>query len=62
MTAQNDAKTIQAAYDAFGRGDLDAVASAFAPDIVWHEAGQSPSPAPTRVVMPCSGYSGGYSS
>ena len=42
MTAQNDAKTIQAAYDAFGRGDLDAVASAFAPDIVWHEAGQSP--------------------
>lgn len=42
MTVQSDAKTLQAAYEAFGRGDLETVAGAFSPDIVWHEAGRSP--------------------
>lgn len=41
MTTDSDAKTLRAAYDAFGRGDLEAVAKAFSPDIVWHEGGAS---------------------
>lgn len=42
MSNETDIKTLRSAYDAFGRGDLDAVAAAFSPDIVWQEAGRSP--------------------
>ena len=29
-------------YDAFGRGDLDALRGLFAPDMVWHVGGNNP--------------------
>src|SRR5581483_915767 len=42
MSVDSDIKTLRGAYEAFGRGDLDTVAAAFSPDIVWQEAGRSP--------------------
>lgn len=43
MTTQTDAERaarnvelVQAGYDAFTRGDLDAVETLFHPDVVWH--------------------------
>jgi hypothetical protein len=41
MTAQDNADTIRAGYDAFGKGDMDTVAKVFAPDIAWHISGRS---------------------
>ena len=42
MTAQADAETIRAGYEAFGKGDIPAVAQLLADDIVWHIPGRSP--------------------
>jgi len=33
---------IRNAYDAFSRGDIDAVMAVFAPDIMWHVPGRGP--------------------
>lgn len=33
---------MRAGYEAFGRGDLDAVRETFAEDILWHAPGRSP--------------------
>ncbi len=41
MSKENVA-VIRGAYDAFGRGDLDAVLAAFSPAIVWNEAENFP--------------------
>ena len=42
MSASGDADTIRRAYEAFGRGDMDAIrAEAFTADIRWHQGGRS---------------------
>ena len=42
MGAREDLAVIQSGYEAFGRGDIPAVLTAFAPDIVWHVPGRNP--------------------
>lgn len=41
MTVHENAELIRGGYEAFGAGDLDAVARLFAPDIRWHIGGRS---------------------
>jgi len=41
-TAQANATLIRNAYDAFSRGDIGGVFSAFAEDILWHIPGRGP--------------------
>jgi ketosteroid isomerase-like protein len=41
MTAATDAATIRAGYEAFGKGDIPAVAQLLADDIAWHIPGRS---------------------
>ena len=33
---------LRAGYDAFGKGDMEAVRKLFSPNIIWHVAGRSP--------------------
>jgi len=40
--AEANGALIRNAYDAFSRGDIDAVMAVFAPDIVWHVPGRGP--------------------
>ena len=40
--AETNAALIRNAYDAFSRGDIDAVMAVFAPDIAWHVPGRGP--------------------
>jgi hypothetical protein len=42
MGAQEDLKTIQTGYEAFGRGDIPAVLALFDEKIAWHITGRSP--------------------
>jgi ketosteroid isomerase-like protein len=41
-TAEANTATILGAYDAFGRGDVEAALAAFADDILWHVPGRGP--------------------
>jgi ketosteroid isomerase-like protein len=41
MTAQSDAEAIRRGYEAFGKGDIPAVAELLADDVVWHISGRS---------------------
>ena len=41
-SAEANGVLIRNAYDAFSRGDIDAVMAVFAPDIVWHVPGRGP--------------------
>lgn len=41
MTAQENADLVRGGYEAFAKGDLDAVAQLFAPGIRWHVSGRS---------------------
>ena len=45
MTSPN-IQVVEDAYEAFGRGDIDAVVEAMHPEIAWHEAEHSPWHAP----------------
>ena len=42
--ADQDVQTMRAAYEAFNRGDIPAVLSAFDPAIEWHEPGGGQAP------------------
>jgi ketosteroid isomerase-like protein len=42
MSAQDDAAVIRAGYEAFGKGDIEAVMAIFADDIRWHIPGRGP--------------------
>lgn len=41
-SAEDNSVLIRNAYDAFSRGDIDAVMAVFAPDIAWHVPGRGP--------------------
>ena len=41
-TQTDRTQRIREGYEAFGRGDLEAIRAQFSPDIVWHVAGNSP--------------------
>lgn len=41
-TLTDQVRRIREGYDAFGRGDLEAIRDQFSPDIVWHVGGNSP--------------------
>ena len=41
-SAEANSVLIRNAYDAFSRGDIDAVMAVFAPDIAWHVPGRGP--------------------
>ena len=42
MSAQSNAEAIRKGYDAFSRGDMDALRSdLFSADIVWHQGGRN---------------------
>ena len=41
MSAAEDLRVIQSAYEAFGRGDIPAVLEALSPDIQWHIPGRN---------------------
>ena len=42
MAAASDADVVRRAYEAFSRGDMDALRTeAFAPDVQWHQGGKS---------------------
>jgi ketosteroid isomerase-like protein len=42
MSAQSNAEAMRKGYDAFSRGDMDALRSdLFSPDIVWHQGGRN---------------------
>jgi ketosteroid isomerase-like protein len=40
--ADDNAELIRSSYDAFARGDVDAVLASFADDILWHVPGRGP--------------------
>ncbi|MEA2645929.1 MAG: uncharacterized protein QOE92_1012 [Chloroflexota bacterium] len=40
-TREQNEKTFRDGYDAFGRGDMEAVKEFFHPDIVWHVGGHN---------------------
>lgn len=42
MGAHPNAELIRRGYDAFSRGDMDALRDLIAPDAVWHVPGRSP--------------------
>jgi hypothetical protein len=42
MTEHPNAKLVRHGYDAFARGDLDALREFMAHDVVWHEPGRGP--------------------
>lgn len=42
MTEHPNAKLIRHGYDAFARGDLEALREFMVPDVVWHEPGRGP--------------------
>ena len=42
MSEHPNAARIREGYEAFGKGDLAALAELWLPDIVWHEPGNSP--------------------
>lgn len=42
--SQQDVSVLKAAYEAFNRGDIPAVVTAFAPDIIWREFGGGHAP------------------
>jgi ketosteroid isomerase-like protein len=42
MAEHPNIQRLREGYDAFARGDLDALRERFAPDIVWHIGGNSP--------------------
>jgi uncharacterized protein len=42
MNEHPNAKLIRHGYDAFARGDLEALREFMAPDVVWHEPGRGP--------------------
>jgi ketosteroid isomerase-like protein len=42
MSAQTNAAALRKGYDAFSRGDMDALRNElFSPDIVWHQGGRN---------------------
>ena len=42
MSAQTNAAALRKGYDAFSRGDMDALRNeVFSPDIVWHQGGRN---------------------
>jgi uncharacterized protein len=41
-TSTDRIQRIREGYEAFGRGDLEAIRDQFSPDIVWHVPGTSP--------------------
>ncbi|HEY8741023.1 MAG TPA: nuclear transport factor 2 family protein [Candidatus Dormibacteraeota bacterium] len=41
-TSTDQVQKLREGYEAFGRGDLEAIRGQFNPDIVWHIGGQSP--------------------
>jgi len=41
MSASEDAAAVRRGYDAFMRGDMDALQELFAPDIKWHTNGRN---------------------
>jgi uncharacterized protein len=41
-TDTDPVQRIREGYEAFGRGDLEAIRDQFSPDIVWHIGGHSP--------------------
>ena len=42
MSAQTNAEVMRKGYDAFSRGDMDALRNElFTPDIVWHQGGRN---------------------
>jgi uncharacterized protein len=42
MSAQSNAAALRKGYDAFSRGDMDALRNElFSPDIVWHQGGRN---------------------
>ena len=42
MSAESNAAALRKGYDAFSRGDMDALRSdLFSPDIVWHQGGRN---------------------
>ncbi|HEY8739930.1 MAG TPA: nuclear transport factor 2 family protein [Candidatus Dormibacteraeota bacterium] len=40
-TSTDQVQKLREAYEAFGRGDLEAIRGQFSPDIVWHIGGHS---------------------
>lgn len=45
--SQQDVSTLRSAYEAFNRGDIPAVLTAFDPEIEWHEPGGGRAPSGT---------------
>lgn len=41
-TQVNHVQRLREGYEAFGKGDLDALRELFTPDIIWHVGGRSP--------------------
>lgn len=41
MSAETDAEALRSGYEAFAKGDMDAVAKLFSPDIRWNIGGKS---------------------